>query len=201
MSSPANVALQSLALWKRLTSYFKRSWDLADYPILVRRQQSTEPSDNSESRLFSWTAIVINWPGMVGGGGTRDEALEDLRKNFEIRRTNNPELPRPGENVPIKFSSTGRVDQFPKLGQEFITQVLGLEWAWISDESSLWDFPDTENHPAIFGKIQAIYGVDVSDISDGNLARIFERIAANGSETPGSKLPNQFIGKAVPGHA
>jgi hypothetical protein len=51
-----------------------------------------------------------------------------------------------------------------------------VDWAWISDESSLWDFHEDETNESLTDKIRHIYGVDVSDISSGNLANIFDRI-------------------------
>jgi len=55
--------------------------------------------------------------------------------------------------------------------------VLNLEWAWISDESSLWDFHGDENNEALVARIKEIYGVDVSDIQAAKLSEILERIA------------------------
>jgi hypothetical protein len=45
--------------------------------------------------------------------------------------------------------------------------------------SSLGDFHGNETDAALIEKIRRIYGVDVSDISTGNLADIFDRIEAN----------------------
>jgi hypothetical protein len=55
--------------------------------------------------------------------------------------------------------------------------VLGLDWAWISDESSLWDFHHDETNDALISKIDEVYGVDVSDIQSARLTEILERIA------------------------
>ena len=64
------------------------------------------------------------------------------------------------------------------LAQDFIQRVLELDWAWTSDESSLWDFHTEETNDRLNAKIMGIYGVDVSDIKSGNLSEIFERIAS-----------------------
>jgi hypothetical protein len=66
-----------------------------------------------------------------------------------------------------------------ELVQDFITNILELDYSTtvISPRSSLSDFfliGDIEDFEA---KIQQRYGVIVSDIPDGNLALIFERIA------------------------
>jgi len=119
---------------------------------------------------------VINWPGMSGSANSRLEALEELRKNFERFRATKPKLPRPGTKVPIEFAARERVGPHSELAKDFIKRVLDIEWAWISDESSLWDFHGDETNESLNSKIRRIYGVDVSDISSGNLADIFDRI-------------------------
>ena len=49
-------------------------------------------------------------------------------------------LPRPGTHVEIEFASRDRVDAHAELAEDFIRRVLNLDWAFVSDESSLWDF-------------------------------------------------------------
>jgi hypothetical protein len=57
--------------------------------------------------------------------------------------------------------------------------VLNLEWALISDESSLWHFHSSDDNQALIAKINEVYGVDVSDIESAKLWQILDRIAAN----------------------
>lgn len=114
---------------------------------------------------------------MSGNGNTKIEALEGLRRNFERFKAANSELPRPGTKVPIGFAIRNRVDQHSELANDFIQRILELKWAWISDESTLGDFHDEETNERLLEKIRRDYGVDVSDISSGNLADIFDRIA------------------------
>jgi hypothetical protein len=90
-------------------------------------------------------------------------------------------LPRPGIHAPIEFAAQERVDAHPELADDFVRRVLGLDWAWISDGSSLSDFHTGETNDALYAKIGEVYGVDVSDIENGNLAEILDRIAASGS--------------------
>jgi hypothetical protein len=155
---------------------FKREWTLGDYPIRVWRLPATEPSGKSRLKPLQWTAQVFNWPGMSGSANSRVEAFEELRKNFDRFKAMKPNLPRPGTKVPIEFAATERVGQHSELAKDFVKRVLDIDWAWISDESSLWDFHGDESNGNMTDKIRDIYGVDVSDISDGNLADIFDRI-------------------------
>jgi hypothetical protein len=113
---------------------------------------------------------------MSGSASSRLEALEELRKNFDRFKATKPNLPRPGTKVPIEFAARERVGQHSELANDFIKRVLDLEWAWISDESSLWDFHGEETNEILTDRIHRIYGVNVSDISSGNLADIFDRI-------------------------
>jgi hypothetical protein len=105
-----------------------------------------------------------------------------LQKRFaaeNARRANErKQLPRPGTHVPIELASRDRVDAHPELTKDFVRRVLNLDWAWISDESSLWDFHASDDNRVLIAKINEVYGVDVSDIESARLSEILERIAA-----------------------
>jgi len=78
----------------------------------------------------------------------------------------------------IEFASQDSVNVHSALLDDFIHRVLELEGAWISDESCLWDFHMGKSDDELLSKIQQVYGVDVSEVPNGNIARILERIAA-----------------------
>jgi hypothetical protein len=59
----------------------------------------------------------------------------------------------PPSNPNPEFAPTERVNAHRKLAEDFTRRVLGLEWAWISDESSLWDFHTEKTNDALFAKI------------------------------------------------
>ena len=176
MANLKNIGWQVRAKWALFASIFKSEWRLEDYQIRILFQPTPERAQEPGRKTLSWTALVINWPGMLGSANSRSEALEDLRKNFDQFKATKPNLPRPGTRVPIEFAGKERVDQHSELAKDFIKQVLDTEWAWISDESSLWDFHGDETNAVLIDKIHRVYGVDVSDISSGNLADIFDRI-------------------------
>jgi hypothetical protein len=179
------ITFQAKAAWKRLVSTFKSNWTIEDYPLNVQSHRiSAAASSAFRRKPFPWTARVINWPGMLGGGDTEREALEDLRRCFERFKATKKNLPRPGTKVPIQFAPNTRVSLHAKLAKDFTARVLGAEWAWISDESSLSDFCDEETSHKLIQKIFATYDVDVSDISSGNLADILDRIAKKRDRVP-----------------
>ena len=79
---------------------------------------------------------------------------------------------------PSNLPSSDRVSADPELRDDFIQRVLGLDWAFVSDESTLWDFHSESSNEALNAKIKETYGVDISDLESGNLADILDRIAA-----------------------
>ena len=109
--------------------------------------------------------------------------MQDLAVQFarmkESRQREGKPMPRPGTKVPIEFAPSNRVDANAELRDDFIRRVFGLDWAFISDESSLWDFHTGETNEVLMAKISILYGVDVSDIDSGNLAMIIQRIATD----------------------
>jgi hypothetical protein len=85
--------------------------------------------------------------------------------------------------MPIEFAPSTRVNAHADLLKDFLRQVFDMGRAFVSDESSLWDFHSEISNANIFSKIWEVYGVDVSDIESGNLADILERISTSSSKT------------------
>jgi len=181
MRKVQKVARQAHAVWMRFASMFKDEWTIDDYPIRVRFQQPNEPASASRLKLIPWIADVVNWPAISGNGNTRLEALQNIRKSFDRFVATKQRLPRPGTKVPVGFAASHRVSQHAELTKDFARRVFDLEWVWISDESSLWDFHGDATNERLMEKIRLIYGVDVSDITSGNLADIFDRIQKQGA--------------------
>lgn len=171
---------QMHAVWKFCLSICKRDWVLSDYPVVIRANETDPNYIGTRLKQHRYTALIVNW-GLAGLGDSEKEALIALDKSFAAakieRARTHVALPRPGAHVPIQFASQERVNRHPELAEDFVHRVLGLDWAWISDESSLWDFHAGENNDELISKIKEVYGVDVSDISSARLSEIFERIA------------------------
>ena len=149
--------------------------------LLLGSQRDSHVPRASQLKPSPWIAAIVNWPAISGNGNTKLEAFEDLRRSFDRFKATNNKLPRPGTKVPIEFADRNRISQHPEPLKEFIERVLELDWAWISDESSLGDFHGDETNDKLIEKIRHVYGVDVSDIPSGNLADKFDRIANNGA--------------------
>lgn len=173
-----------LASWKYCLSFRKGLWDLSDYPVVIREQKTDLDLGDQASRFppQRYLARVVNWWTLNGSGNTPAEAMQDLILPFDrintAWRCDGKSLPRPGTKVPIEFAPSQRVYADPDLTDDFIARVLEVDWAFVSDESSLWDFHSIASIEALHARIKETYGVDVSDIESGNLAEILHRIAS-----------------------
>jgi hypothetical protein len=168
-----------LSAWKWLLSFRKPEWIVDDYPIRVTRQEPDATFSAPRSSQHHYRAHIVN-AAITGSGNTPIEAMAGLRQNFEsvTQRRKEEALPaiRPGTNWPIEFASQEKVSADESLSEDLIQKVLGLDWAWISDESSLWDFHTEQTNDLLIAKILEVYSVDVSDIKSARLGEIFERI-------------------------
>ena len=89
----------------------------------------------------------------------------------------------------LEFAPGGEIDRYEQLLANFLIDILDFEpedanSVFVSDQSSLWHFTTAFQGPkanraqiALWqARIEEKYGADVSDIRDGNLVEIFERI-------------------------
>jgi hypothetical protein len=178
-----DIAESAICWCKYCLSFGKRNWSLEDYPIRIRANPVLDLDIGERFKAEPYLAQVIGWWTLSGGGDSPRAAMEELQKSFNEMKAQRMEqgsqMPRPGVSVPIEFASQERVNQDLQLQEEFIRMVLDLEWALITDGSSLWDFHSEDSNDALVQKIRDIYGVDVGDLETGNIAEILERIAAS----------------------
>ena len=163
--------------WKRLLSYTKSDWDFEDYPV-----QTTEIAD-PEPGTPKYYSRILGW-NLGGFGETPTAAVEELKSRFETFRQERPDdVIRPGTTMPIEFASQEGIERHDETAERFINEVLGFDHSdpvFISDESSLLDFTSTQEEIADYvARTRDVFGVDISDISDGTLLKIFERIDEN----------------------
>lgn len=135
---------RALTIWKLCASFVKRDWEFRDYPVTVKEQPVESSAAGTRLKPQHFMAFILGW-GLAGTGNTKEDALRELQKvfaNVKAERNRTGErLPRPGTAVPVKFAASERVNAHPDLSADFIQRVLGLDWAWISDESSPLGFP------------------------------------------------------------
>ena len=64
---------------------------------------------------------------------------------------------RPGVNAAIELAAQELVFVNRELSEDFTRRVLNLDWAWISDESSLWDFhTEDETNEQMLAKVRGL---------------------------------------------
>jgi hypothetical protein len=167
--------------WKWFLSFFKDDWKLSDYPISICKHGIDPNYAGTRLKQHRYTAQIVNWWVISGSADTRTEALQELERSFATvkaeKAKDRKELPRPGTHVEIEFASRERVNAHVELTEDFVRRVLNLDWAWISDESSLWDFHSSDDNKDFVAKIREVYGVDVADIESARLWEILDRIA------------------------
>ncbi|HTX42815.1 MAG TPA: hypothetical protein VMD25_13345 [Acidobacteriaceae bacterium] len=171
--------LQLKACYAR--SFLKRDWQLSDYPVTVREFGPARPDPGPGWHFPRFEAYIQGWH-LSGTGDTPDEARSSLTAAFQRAKARHAErgepLPRPGRIVPFDLASTVRIDAHGSLAQDFISRVLGLEWAWVSDLSGLGEFAIGSSVDVYLSRIHEIYGVDCSGLADAPLVDILDRIAA-----------------------
>jgi hypothetical protein len=171
---------QLLATQKWLVSFLGSAdkWQLEDYPVILWHHDNSDFRGHSRLKPVEWVASIVRW-GIAGTGDSRPEAIEQLRANIEREREEKGALPRPGTRVPIELASQEQISRYWELEEDFVTRVLQLDGAWMSDESSLWDFHGEEDNGEYYRRIKEVYGVDVSDVPGALIAAILAKIAEN----------------------
>jgi hypothetical protein len=169
------MPVQLLAIFKFLASFLKRSWRVTDYPVRITRQNESGNTLPKNYTLVPWIVEIINWWQVFGTGATKQAALDGLQHKLDLYKQEHGRLPRPGIRVPLKFATTMEIDHFKNIARDYFRRVLNRDFdrCFISDRSSVLDFPGNEDY---IEETQRLYGVDISDISDGNFVRIFKRL-------------------------
>jgi len=168
----------------------KGSWRFADYPVCVTPQRSDDCLRATATRR-DYPSYRIKWSTIAGLGDTPNAAIDDLRQNFVDYKRNNDTIPRPGCHVFVQFAESFFFERLdpeiyrtfaesdPEMLRKFMIDVLRLrpdEPLRISNESSLFDFAGEDGGICLFERIREVFGVDLSDVTDGNLASVLSRI-------------------------
>ena len=173
-------------LIKRLKSHSKTSWEFNDYPT------KTWKNPNARDENIGFGAGIINWPVMVAHGESPEKALSKLEISFNLYKVDNDLLPRPGTKVPLQFASTENIDRFEKTAVDFFKRVLNMNFyeGFYSDGTILAYFEPPDNlektkemKANIINKTLLLYNVDITDIYDEEIWRIFDRIENNNLAT------------------
>jgi hypothetical protein len=172
-----NWSRQTRARLARIASFFKRRWEFEDYPIDYVDQGEVDPNLPTRLQHHRWRVDLINWYAVSGLGNSKEAALADAKQKFAVWNSSGEKMWRPGTGPGIVFPENQTIEKYAELRDDFIHRVLELEWAWLTDESSLWDFHQEVDNNIFYTKIIEVYGVDVSDILNANIVSILERIS------------------------
>lgn len=172
-----------IALSKYLASFFKREWTIDDYPVRTWQYLADTPT-MGPIKPGAWQAQIHRWWLMAASGSTRDEAIAALNEAFNEYKREYGTVPRPGTRVEAVFAPTDKIDQYSAIVHDFFEKILEMDYdyCFVSDESSLWEFPNTSDKARVLELIEQTYQVDVSDIETGNLVQIFKRLHESSSQ-------------------
>jgi hypothetical protein len=137
-----NLSRQNRARLAWVKSFFKFPWRFNDYPLDYIDQGECSQSLPERLQHKRWRADLVNWYEMSGTGDTKEAALEDAKQKFLVREASGEKLLRPGTGLgrsfpgtpKILFPENQRIDNYPELRDGFISRVLELEWAWVTDD-------------------------------------------------------------------
>jgi hypothetical protein len=158
-----------------IRSFFKKNWQLCDYPIHYMPQTHTGPDTPERLRVLPWRADIL------AGISQAWETLE--KRHTPILNQSSPPHEKIGPScldLVDRFPSRShQPKEFPSIPISAITlstKFWHTNGQFLSDESSLWDFHEETDNTALIRKIGVVYGVDVSHISSANIVEILEEI-------------------------
>jgi len=164
----------------------KKTYNFEDYTIKNWKNQ------NAEDKNVTYCAGITNWALMVGYGRTPEEALIDLKNKFKNYKNNYDTLPRPGEDVPLKFASSDKICYYEKIAVDYFKNVLRMDFYegyYFTDSSCLSHLipSDEADNDEYICKMKELiikdtleyYNIDISDIYDEPFWKVFERIENN----------------------
>jgi hypothetical protein len=110
---------------KYAASFFKRRWELEDYPLDVWQQWSGYEAGEGASTVF--VARIAGWSAIVGAGESEAAAIADLRRQLDGYRMVAGALPRPGIRVEAGVGDAELARTAPSYDDHLISGVTDLE--------------------------------------------------------------------------
>ena len=97
---------------KRMLSFLKSEWTLADYPIRYTHWDIDRLPKDQQANAFPWVVEAINWGYMAAVGNTKADAYANLERRFNEYKASGEKLPRPGvkQKRRIEFAPITEVD-------------------------------------------------------------------------------------------
>jgi hypothetical protein len=173
-----------LRAWCFVRSFFRRTWTLDDYPVVVRRLPRPAPDEQLPRPMRGLAPVpylaFIDGLYVLGFGNTAEQARAGLAENFRAYCANRSSLPRPGTKRPrgSMLVNHDRIRAHGSLRDDFIARVLRLDprQTFISDLSTLGDF--LEERAEYNRRTTLLYGIDLDALPDDKIITILDAIAA-----------------------
>ena len=130
-------------------------------------------------------ASIEEFFALMATGQTRDEAIRNLRPEFEerlrIMRQRGEPIPRPGSGrAKARFAPNDQIEALRPLVDEFWSEVLGTSYtaSFVSNESrfSSWEHYLPGGRNELIQKVKDKYGVDIAPCYDEPIPVILRRI-------------------------
>src|SRR5262249_49050465 len=112
---------------------------------------------------------------------TPNAAIAALGRSFNLFKADNA-LPRPGTTVRLAFAPSENIDRYADVAEDFLNRIFHMNYneMFLSDGIALEDFVpmmgEEEFRQKTITKIKEIYNVDITDICDGPLWVVLDRI-------------------------
>ena len=110
---------------KYAASFFKRQWQLEDYPLEVWQQWPGYDAGETSKAVF--VARITGWSAIIGAGDTEAAAIADLRRQLDGLRAVAGSLPRPGTHIEPQGGDAERARTAPVHDDHLISGVTDLE--------------------------------------------------------------------------
>ena len=110
---------------KYAASFFKRQWQLEDYPLEVWQQWPGYDAGETAKTVF--VARISGWPAITGAGDSEAAAIADLRRQLDGHRALGGTLPRPGTHIERETGDAELARTAPAYDDHLISGVTDLE--------------------------------------------------------------------------
>ena len=110
---------------KFAASFFKRRWELEDYPLETWPQWPGYEAGESAAPTF--VARIAGWTVLIGAGQSEAAAVADLKRQLEGYRVVAGALPRPGTHVETHHGDSALARTAPAHDDHLISGVTDLE--------------------------------------------------------------------------
>ncbi len=166
---------------KWLMSFLRSPWTVDDYPVVYREQIETVDDQEIHRGITPprWAAHIVKWPLLIGLGETRQEAREELDRHIRTYIGTRGVAPRPGTFVAPTYAPNDKIRRYSEIADRLFREVLEFEPEHVGHIADSWSLSFLKNVNPVSeyqSRIRHVFGVDVSDIEDGNIGDICERI-------------------------